>query len=322
MHELLLDVLLKQAEPVSVEALTRRLGMGTEGVLRELEDLRRAGCELTSDPHRGVRLARSGLGAWEDYLRWRDGRAGKRIIAVYEQTSTTQDVAWQLVRSSGAAADGALITADRQTAGRGRLGRRWIAPSGSGVLLTRVCMRKAEQDSALVNRLVLSAAVATAHVVEETTGLRSPEVEIKWPNDVLIRGKKAAGILVELRDGAAIVGVGMNVALDPAVLVEELGEQAQRITSLWAEGARMDRLLVLAELVKALDWAIEEADLSELLAQWRARSAMLGRAIHLRCDGRDYRGEVLDLDPLEGLIVRTTEGAIAHLPAATTTVVI
>jgi BirA family transcriptional regulator, biotin operon repressor / biotin---[acetyl-CoA-carboxylase] ligase len=101
--------------------------------------------------------------------------------------------------------EGALVVADHQTAGRGRLGRTWDAPPGTAILCSLLLKPPAERNAA---ELSLLAGIAVADTLERATGL---SVQLKWPNDVMLRRHKVAGCLAELRDGAVVLGIGLNV---------------------------------------------------------------------------------------------------------------
>ncbi|HEX2086976.1 MAG TPA: biotin--[acetyl-CoA-carboxylase] ligase [Solirubrobacteraceae bacterium] len=156
---------------------------------------------------------------------------------------------------------GTLVTAGEQSAGRGRQGRTWSAPPGRALLMSLVL-----RDPPTL--LPLAAAVAVADVC-------GPEARIKWPNDVLLEGRKAAGILVEGRpfEGWAILGIGLNVA----VRVEDLPEELHA-TATGLGRAPRDVEPTLAELLAALERRLAE-DAETILDAWRARDALLGREI-------------------------------------------
>jgi len=156
---------------------------------------------------------------------------------------------------------GTLVTADEQTAGRGRQGRTWSAEPGDALLLS-VVLR------ALDELLPLRAAVAVAESIPFPA-------QIKWPNDVWVEGKKVSGILVEGRpqEGWAVLGIGLNVATRS--FPEELSEIA---TSLALEGAALSREEVLDALLASLDRLLA-ADAADVLAAWRERDALLGAEV-------------------------------------------
>jgi len=136
--------------------------------------------------------------------------------------------------------EGALVVADHQTAGRGRLGRRWEVPTGTAILCS-VLLKPPESRNA--PELALVAGIAVADTIERASDLA---VQLKWPNDVMLRRMKVAGILAEMRDGAVIVGIGVNVNQSQ----EELPERAGSLRSL--TGRTWDRDLLLESLLDDL----------------------------------------------------------------------
>ena len=323
-----------RAPSIPVEALHRLLHepKGTPLPADQAQALRAAGCELAPvDAAEGLhRLVRSGLGAWEDYLAWRCPLPGSRprTIRVFNRTSSTQDVARALAIAPGDHADGALVIADEQTHGRGRLGRRWTAPPGAGLLFTRVRLDGASTGGGPAGDapLTLAASVACAEAIDGLLPPGAGPVRIKWPNDLTVGGRKLAGLLVESTPlgagGSArawLLGVGLNTGLRQEDLPADAGELASRVTSLSMLGADVDRLRVLAELVRAID-AAAARPAAELCEAWRSRATLPPSRCTVWHDGAELRGEVIDIDPLAGLIFRRESGEILHLPAATTTI--
>jgi BirA family biotin operon repressor/biotin-[acetyl-CoA-carboxylase] ligase len=158
------------------------------------------------------------------------------------------------------------VTAAEQSAGRGRQGRTWSAPAGRALLASVVV-----RDPPALLPLVAAVAVADAVAARAS----AQEVRIKWPNDVLLGGRKVAGILAEgrLQEGWAVLGVGLNVALDPAALPAELRETA---ASMGLRPADVEP--VLAELLDALGRRLA-GDQDTVLAAWRERDALRGRDV-------------------------------------------
>ena len=343
----LLDQLLKSTSPLTVESLARGLGLTVSDLHHELDRLESAGCQIQRHPQNGVKLLRSGLGTWVDYLHWVDDidlsgvTRDKRVIEVYQRTSSTQDAARRLILAYGRSAHDAVVIAHEQTAGRGRLGRTWLAPAGSGVTFSVVrYIAHPSQDSSshnqAVNQLTLATAVAVADVIAAV--IHPDAVQIKWPNDILVDGKKIAGILVEtfeipqavaaekrLTNGlqpisrVAVIGIGINVALTSQQIPDP--ELQPRVTSLAMFGHSVDELTIISGVIRELRRIWDEADLNSLLVRWRQHWQWpiggRGRFMH---DGTIIEGQILDLDPQQGLIVSTHDGLIVHLPATATTV--
>jgi BirA family transcriptional regulator, biotin operon repressor / biotin---[acetyl-CoA-carboxylase] ligase len=179
-------------------------------------------------------------------------------------TGSTNDRARDLAVAG--APHGTLVTASEQSSGRGRQGRTWAAPEGRALLASLVLRGR-------VDLLPLRAAVGVADVVAEH--LADRDVAIKWPNDVLVDGRKVAGILAEGRpqEGWAVLGIGINVAIDVSSLPEELRATA---ATMGLEPAGVET--VLAGLLAALEGRLEE-DRATVLAAWRERDALRGRDV-------------------------------------------
>lgn len=328
----LLNLLLQAKAPLTLSQMAQHLNWSVSQVRQELLRLEQAGCRFQEHGPFGLRLRQTSLSVWSDYLRWALPNTSASHILVYQRTTSTQDVARHLIQALGPAADAAIVLADEQTAGRGRLGRRWIAPAGTCLLVSRItwlpsCSCSLEPVDQAIDRLSLAAAVATAESLEqillsfypEHSALSPASVRIRWPNDVLLAGKKIAGILVEVpRPQAAVIGIGLNVSLTPEDLPDHHRDLARQLTSLALAGVHVDRLYVLTELIRQLHEALQQP-LSILAQRWRARSCLLGQHVQVLSDTGPLSGYVLDLDPQAGLILQTDQGQLVHLHAATTT---
>ena len=192
---------------------------------------------------------------------------------------------------------GTLVTADEQTAGRGRQGRSWTAAPGDALLLS-LLVRGVEPGAAL---LPLAAAVAVCESLDPV------EAAIKWPNDVWVERRKVSGILLEGRpqEGWAVIGIGLNVRTRE--FPEELRETA---TSLALAGLDASVREARAALVEALDrWIAAPAD--EVLAAWRSRDALLGEPVRWQ----DGAGTTAGISESGALIVETAGGERVELDA-------
>ena len=222
------------------------------------------------------------------------GRELGQLVEFHERIGSTQDRAKELVPGP------ALVVADVQTAGRGTRDRTWVARAGSSVLASFVL--PGPPAGAAVASLVAGVAVARA-----LDALGSAGARVRWPNDVLLRDRKVAGILTQLatdHGGHVIVGVGLNVAQGEAEL---LGFRAPA-TSLALEGGVVDRLEALEALARAIAQAFADPP-EEVLDEWRRRSNVLGRQVLVaRADGAPLRGLAAALDPDGALRVETAYG--------------
>ncbi|WP_026211761.1 biotin--[acetyl-CoA-carboxylase] ligase [Longispora albida] len=228
-------------------------------------------------------------------------------LSVLAETGSTNA---ELVRLAKAgAAEGTVLIAERQTAGRGRLGRTWESPPRAGIAMS-VLLRPAEVPVARYGWLPLLAGVALA----DATGLRSwaaPDGSgLKWPNDLLVEGRKCAGILAEVADGAIVVGIGLNVSLRREELPRE------DATSLVLEGAPVtDRAPLVKALLRSIEsrytaWRLDGGDpeASGLRAAYKERCVTLGRTVRVMLPGDvELTGTAADVDS-DGRLVVTHPG--------------
>ena len=251
----------------------------------------------------------------------RDGlntkRVGRLVRVLPETTSTNDEV---LARADDRAADGLAVLAEQQTSGRGRMGRQWVSPRGASVLCSVLVFL--DDTPAWMSRTTLIGGVAAYDAARPW----APDaITIKWPNDLLVSARKLGGVLVESRPvggatRAFAIGVGINCLQQDAHWPAELRGRA---TSLEIESDRpVDRVVVVRALLTALDtWLCDPAawDDEQLKAAWVARASILGQRIRLRCDGREYAGSAIDIDPSAGLLVELDRGRRQYFDPARTT---
>jgi len=210
------------------------------------------------------------------------GRPARRLV----EAPSTNDVARAL--ASEGAPHGTWVVADRQTAGRGRLGRRWEAPEGAALFLSVLLRPELPPDQVPLLCLGAASCVASLH----------PDLRIKWPNDVLLPdGRKVSGILAEAEmDGPArmsvVLGIGVNLtATPPLPTAGHLGELS---------GAPTERRLVaeaLVEGVLAVCHRLEQGDAAGVVADWSARCGMLGAQVRVTVGSTVVEGRATDVDP-------------------------
>jgi BirA family biotin operon repressor/biotin-[acetyl-CoA-carboxylase] ligase len=239
---------------------------------------------------------------------------GRRVF-VYPTAASTNDLAWGFAGQSEM--NGLCLFAEEQTAGRGRLGRRWISARGQSLLFSVLLI----DYGGAAEALTLAVAVAVADTLRETTPV---SVSIKWPNDILLNGKKACGILVEGRRAAGrpcfVIGIGLNVLQD-AAFFERAGLDAASIRQ--ETGTLVNRNKLAGKLLAALDQRLRQAlsDPQTVITDWKRYNHQIGRRIDLRQGHQAYHGTCLGIDPLEGLIVQLDGGPIRFFTAAATSVI-
>ena len=312
-----------RAAPLGISGteLSRKLDMTRAGVWGHIEDLRALGYDIEASPHLGYRLLGSPDTLHADDLLSRLGkvRVIGREIHVFQETTSTNDVAARLAR--GGAKEGAVVFAESQTKGRGRMGRTWISPAGKGLWFT-VLLRPDFPPQA-ATQLTVAAATALARAVTLQTGIVP---EIKWPNDILIKGRKIAGILTEMRAELdrvqeVLLGIGMDVNLEPDDFANDLKRTA---TSLRIEtGQKVNRSELAVAVLRELDrdyQMVLEGDFQRLAEQWEERCSTLGRQVAIRVGDRVIRGRAESLDSDGALLVRGLHGHLERIVGGDVTV--
>lgn len=230
-----------------------------------------------------------------------------RHLLHFQSATSTMEMARNLVTKG--VPEGTVVIAEGQTGGRGRLGRQWIAPSGGNLYLSVVLY----PGPPILPQLVMASSVAVCMAVEETTGLLT---NIKWPNDVLVGPKKVAGILIESvrEDGDvkyAVVGIGVNVNLDPG---QSLAEVPWATSLAHETGRQVSRLALAAILLQNMDYLYDIARSGGSLVDiWRRRLSTLGRHISAQWGDHVQHGVAEDVDGEGNLLLRSSTGELVRL---------
>lgn len=235
-----------------------------------------------------------------------------RELVLLSTTSSTNDEARRLAEQG--APEGTVVVADYQSSGRGRDQRRWQAPPGSSLLLS-VLWRPTTPPEQL-QQLTMVAGLAVADAVEANTGI---PVALKWPNDIIVACKKVGGILTEVslsrrRVEHAVVGIGLNVNFDPALLTDELAMPATSLSEVL--GREIPRIPLLVAVLQALEerhrnWVKGGAPLPE----WSSRLMTLGRPVSVSLPDRILSGVAEGVDATGALQVRVASGQLERVLA-------
>ncbi len=251
-------------------------------------------------------------------------RIGRQIL-VYRSTSSTNDVAAEYAKNKEN--DGLVVFAEEQTAGRGRAGRTWTSGRADSILCSIVLTQCAVQP----HLLSLACAVAVAEAIGPA-GAKS-HAKIKWPNDILLNGKKVAGILLESRllpisksqianrkSKICIVGVGINCHQKPDSFPDEIRPTATSIDI--ESGSVVDRTTLAKRLLTCMDRWIEVAqeNSEKVIETWCKLSIQLGHRTTVIFDGAKFTGHCVGIDPEKGLILRLDTGGVRMFDAAHTTI--
>ncbi len=314
--EILQHLTARGTEPVSGQVLAGRFGVTRAAVWKAVESLRKQGVPVVSLPGRGYRLGsgRRGVRAGEVRARIPAGGLGLPCRHLPITGSTNREAeAW----ARRGAPHGALVTADHQSDGRGRLGRPWLDRPGETLLFSLVL--RPDLPAARAPTLTFAAAVALA----ESLGSWIPEkdIAIKWPNDVLLSGRKAAGILLEMRAEAqrvehVILGVGVNVGGTAVALDETIRPLATTV----AEHAHPapDRLDVLCGFLDRFgSWydRLGRDGFEPVRAEWNRWFRARNRPVRVRTGNRVVAGLALGLTRDGGLVVEQSDGGRVEILA-------
>jgi len=307
---------LRAAEGAAISGadLSQKLGVSRAAVWARIEDLRNLGYDIEATPHLGYQLIGSPDVLHADDLASRLGKTKVigRDIRVFRETTSTNDIVDKLARDG--VKEGVVVFAESQTKGRGRLGRKWLSPAKKGLwfsILLRPNLRPPE-----MTRLIVASATALRRAIQSHTRL---PFEIKWPNDILIRGKKVAGILTELsaeldRVKYVILGIGVDVNLNQSDFPSDLRKFA---TSLKAElGKAISRpelaVLILRELDR--DYAsLCNGRFQALADEWEAHCTTIGHSVRIRVGDRQVVGRAESLGEDGALLVRTDHGHLERI---------
>lgn len=237
-----------------------------------------------------------------------------RELYYYRRLATTMEAAKKLARKG--AAEGVVVIAGTQTAGRGRIGRTWLSPGGS--LAMSVMLKP---PLANLPQLIMIASLAVVRAIKKVAGL---ETQIKWPNDVLIKSKKVCGILIENevkggRVNFAIIGIGVNINFDPLAFPEI----AEIATSLSHElGAEISRVELISALLCELEQLYLEAQAgAPVYREWQEKMETLGRQIQVKTGETVEQGKAETVTEKGNLILRRADGSLAEIVAGDVTIV-
>ncbi|HEY6420920.1 MAG TPA: biotin--[acetyl-CoA-carboxylase] ligase [Candidatus Binataceae bacterium] len=255
---------------------------------------------------------------YQSIERGEPGRVGWRIH-YFEEIDSTQSAAREL--AEGGAAEGTVVIAERQTAGRGRMGRSWHSPSGVNLYMTIIL--RPRMTLAEVPRLSLVAGVAAAQALEQVApGM----VALKWPNDVWLRGRKAGGMIAEAVTDArqqllsVLLGIGINVNLVALDIPSELRDKATSVRI--ATGRPCDRIALAGALFNLLDTRYMETQAAGFAAvrpEWERYSALTGKRVAIVDAGRCETGIVKGIDA-DGALLLDTGAALVRIVAGDVTI--
>jgi len=300
------------ADGASGAELSQSLGISRAAVAARIEALRSLGYDIEAGPHTGYRLLSAPDLLHADDLLSRLGRTRVvgRAIQVFQETTSTNDIVEKFARDG--VKEGVVVFAESQTKGRGRLGRKWLSPARKGLWFSLLLRPKLRPLA--VTQLTVACATALVRAIHSQTGL-APSV--KWPNDLLLNGRKVAGILTEMSgelDAVKYVIVGVGVDVNVEEFPADLGKLA---TSLRIEtGELQDRAGLATEILREIDrdYARVCGGQFEAIAdEWERSCDTIGRELVIQVGDRRVRGRAESLDDDGALLLRTQHGRLERI---------
>lgn len=290
----ILEILRSEGDVVSGEALSREIGVSRVAVWKHLQKLQEMGYGIEATA-RGYRLLEvpDRLYSWE-FPGW------ETRIHHYDEVGSTMEVARRMARKGCPAYT--VVAAERQTAGRGRLQRTWV--SGTGGIYLTVVLRPVLPPQ-FGYRVNFAASAVLARVLRRRYDL---DARVKWPNDILVEGRKVCGLLAEMEaeaDLVSFVNVGLGINANNAAPVTETGAVSLRQVL----GRPVSRRNLLADFLGALERRLTGQDLADAVVEWRRYAMTLDRRVRVVTTRETIEGRAVDVDESGALIVEQADGS-------------
>ena len=302
---------LKESEGyVSGQELCDALGISRTAVWKYMNKLKEEGYQIEAVPNKGYHLLTVPDVLTESEIKSRiSTKWAGREVHCYNRIDSTNNAA--KIAAEQGSLHGALFLAEQQSSGKGRRGRGWVSPPGTGIWMT--ILLRPQLEPSYASMLTLVAALSMSKAIEANTGL---EAQIKWPNDVVVNGKKVCGILTEMSAEMeqihyVVIGLGTNVN------IEEFPEEIQdKATSLKVEGKKeVERVPVICAFLsyfeKDYENFMEHRNLSGLLEQYNKRLVNCGREVRILDPKGEYSGTAKGVNQTGALVVVKEKGETA-----------
>jgi len=310
-------------EYLSGQDLSDVLRISRVAVWKHIKKIRELGYKIESKQKLGYRLESNTdmLLPWEITSGLKTKIFGKQVY-YFDSIDSTQTQAMKI--ASDEANNGTVIIAEKQTSGKGRLGRKWISPKG-GIWLSIILHPKF--DISVITLFPIASALALSNAIEKTLNIKS---ELKWPNDITIKGKKVAGMLVDAslesnKIENLILGVGINFNVDVKQIEKILKNTPNfyGITSLSEQNKTVKSILLVQSFLMELEQIynlLNTGDTKKIIRDWTRRSSTIGQNIELSTENGKIRGKAIKIDEDGALVIlenkknrRITSGDITHI---------
>lgn len=307
MKEEILRLLRSADGYISGQELCNRFGVSRTAVWKAINQLKEAGYEIEAQQNKGYKLmAAPDLMTEAEIKSLMHTEWVAKEVLYFDTIDSTNTKAQELAEKGYPS--GTLVVADKQESGKGRRGRSWVSPSGTGIFMT--LMIKPDINPNNASMLTLVAALAVAKAITSVTG---EEALIKWPNDIVVNGKKVCGILTEMNAqfdyiNHIVVGIGINVHNES--FPEEISQMASSLM-IEAGGKRFHRAQIIAETMSYFeqyyDTFLKTQDLSALVREYDELLVNMNKAVRVLDPKEPFDGKAMGITPKGELIVDTWE---------------
>lgn len=310
---------LKEKEYISGELLAKKLGISRVAVWKQIQKLKGMEYKIISEQNLGYCLiSRPDLLIPQEVQRGLSTTyIGKRIFYFPELESTNITAKEKALHIAEGIGEGTLIIAERQSAGKGRLGRKWFSPTG-GIWLSIILYP--QLSPSYISRITLVTAVAAVKSIKICTQIES---QIKWPNDILINEKKVCGILTEMSAELdiinwVVVGIGINVNIDHQDFPEDIQKNTISLKEILGKKVLRVKLVqtFLQEFEKYYE-SLKRREFSSILKEWKLYSHTLGKKIRVDMGERIITGEATDINEEGALILKKGDGKLVEIISGT-----
>lgn len=315
LREAVLQLFTEASGHLSGEDISRTLGCTRTAVWKQISELRRLGYVFEAKPRKGYRLIeRPDVLLPEEIKCFNRAKQVGQSIRYVESTASTQHLAHEWTQEG--AEHGSLVIANEQTGGKGRMGRLWYSPPGSGIWMSLIL--KPKLPLIHTPHLTLLSSVAVTRALHKET---SADVSIKWPNDLFVGGRKVCGILTEVRAEAdrihyAITGIGINVYTDAEHLPQGLRTTAISLSEVVE--TRLHRARIVASCCREIENLLnlyEAQGFSPIKSLWESYAFMLGKRVTVHTAEGTQSGEAIGLADSGALLLKTASG-VKHIFSA------
>ncbi|NLL06112.1 MAG: biotin--[acetyl-CoA-carboxylase] ligase [Clostridiaceae bacterium] len=318
-REILLNLKNSPLEYISGEHLSTVLGVSRTAIWKVINELKKEGYVIESSSKKGYRLSSTSdvLNSFEISQELKTKTLGRNIVYL-DSVDSTNNYAKKAALEG--CEEGTLVVADNQTCGRGRLGREWNSPDKKGVWMSLVLRPEISFDE--VQIITLAASVAVVQALYEVAQI---EAGIKWPNDIIINGKKVCGILVEMnmeidRINFLVLGIGLNVNQEKEDFSQELLDRAISLKMYMDQNANNQKILKRNEIIATILLKFEEIydkvkcrAFEDIITEWKRYSVTLGKEVNITHKSKQYRGVAQDITKDGKLIVKCVNGSVIEV---------